>query len=245
MARRKGVFRAERGAEGVNIAERKRKGLAVKLAADGEVCRGAEEILREIHRAVLRARRVGRVKCRDAEHLARTLTVARRDQRGMHIKEAALIKEAVDRLRHHGAHAERGLEGVRARAQMLDGAQIFQRMALLLQRIIARAFPFDGDGLGADLKGLRRIRRKHEFALDGDRAAGIERALDLIIHPILLINDLHGLEAGAVRQFNKADGLARARGLDPAGNRNGARMLFRAANQFAKPNHITLQKTVS
>ena len=84
-----------------------------------------------------------------------------------------------------------------------------------------------------DFKRLGRIRRKQKLTLYGNRAAGVQRAFGFVVHLILFINHLHGLKAGAVRQFNEADGLARARGLNPAGNRDGARMLFRAANQFA------------
>ena len=143
MARRKGVLRAEGGAKGVDIAECKRKCFAIKLAADGKVGRRAKEILREIHRAILCARRVSRVKRRHTEHLTCALAIARRENRRMYVKKAALVKEAVDGLRHNGAHAERCLKGVRARAEVLYGAQIFQRVTLFLQRIIAGALSFN------------------------------------------------------------------------------------------------------
>ena len=145
----------------------------------------------------------------------------------------ARIKKLVNRLRHNRAHPKRCLERVCAGAQMLNGAQVFKGMALFLERIIAWAFAFNRNGFRFNLKGLRRIRGKHELAFDGDCTTGIERAFKCIFNLILLIHYLNGFKAGAVHQFDETDGLARTRGLNPAGNRYGAFVLFRTANQFA------------
>ena len=59
----------------------------------------------------------------------------------MHIDKAAIVEEAVDGLRRQGAHAEGALEEVGARPQMLDRAQVFQRVAFFLQRIVAGVSP--------------------------------------------------------------------------------------------------------
>ena len=50
-----GVFGAEGGSEGVDVAEGHGEGLAVELAGDGEVGGLVEEILGEVHLAVLGA----------------------------------------------------------------------------------------------------------------------------------------------------------------------------------------------
>ena len=57
----------------------------------------------------------------------------------MDVDKAAVVEEAVDGLRRQRAHAEGALEEVGARTQVLYGAQIFQRVALFLQGIIAGA----------------------------------------------------------------------------------------------------------
>ena len=52
VARRVGVLGAERGAERVDVAEREREDLAFQLPAHREVGRLAEEVAREVDRAV-------------------------------------------------------------------------------------------------------------------------------------------------------------------------------------------------
>jgi hypothetical protein len=59
----------------------------------------------------------------------------RGDDRRVHIEEVALLEELMDRECQPAAQAEDGAEEIRARSQMRDGAQEFQRVALLLQRI--------------------------------------------------------------------------------------------------------------
>ena len=132
----------------------------------------------------------------------------------MHIDEAALLEELVDRGGNDGAHAERRLERVRARTQILDRAQILERMALFLERIVGRTGALHHNGFGADLEGLRRVGRQNELALDRDRTAGGQTIAKISI--VALIYNLHRTEAGAVGKLDKAHGLAFARGAHPS-----------------------------
>ena len=84
------------GPEGVDAGQRQAVGLHVELAGHGEERRAAEEVLREVDRAVGRARQVGQVQRGDAEHLAGALGVAGGDDRRVDPEEAALVEEAVD-----------------------------------------------------------------------------------------------------------------------------------------------------
>ena len=136
MARREGIFRPERGAEGIYIAESHCKRFAVKLSAHGQISFPAEEILAVVNLAVLGLGQVIHVKRCHAEHFARAFAVARGDERGMHIKEAALVKEAVYGLRHNAAHPECRLEHVRAGPKVLNGAKVFKAVPFFLKGIV-------------------------------------------------------------------------------------------------------------
>ena len=145
----------------------------------------------------------------------------------MHIHETPLLEKLVHGGCQHGAHAEHRLEHVRPRPQMLDGTQILERVALLLQRIIARAGANDANGIGANLERLRRIRRQAQLALDRNGAAGGDPLAQAA--RIVFIYDLHGLERRTVRQLNKAHRLALARGAHPTAHLDRAGIPFRPA----------------
>ena len=138
VARRVRVLGAEGRAEGVDVGEREREDLRFQLPADREVGGLAEEVLREIGPALPRLERG------DLEHAARALGVRRRDHRRVHVEEAALLEELVDRDRQRIAHPEDRAERVRARPQMADLAQGLERVLLLLQRIVLRDPPRRG-----------------------------------------------------------------------------------------------------
>ena len=144
MARRVGILRAERGAERVHVPEGHGEVLGVQLAGHGERGGLAEEVGAPIHLAghkravrgrgslLAHKRYLGRVDGGHAEHLAGPLAVARRDDGRVHVDEPAVLEEAVDGGGGHRADAEHGAEQVRARPQMLLGAQELRRGALLL-----------------------------------------------------------------------------------------------------------------
>ena len=93
---------------------------AFELAADGQVRRLAEEVLRVVDLALVVARQLAEVERRDAEHLAGPFAVAGRDDRRVDVEEALLLEEVVDRLADAVAHAGDGAERVGPRPQVGD-----------------------------------------------------------------------------------------------------------------------------
>src|SRR6185437_15466830 len=95
-----------------------------------------EEIGGEIDAAVWPARQVHQVERRHAEQLAGALRIRRRDDRRVHPEEAALVEEAVRRLRERMPHASDRTDDVGARTQVCDLAQEFERVGFRLDRIL-------------------------------------------------------------------------------------------------------------
>ena len=124
------VLGPERRPERVDVGQGQAVGLDVELAGDGEEGRLAEEVLRVVDRALGRAREVGQVERRDPEELAGALGVAGGDDRRVDPVEAVLVEVAVDR--HGQAVPDPGhrAEGVRARPQVGDLAEVLERVAL-------------------------------------------------------------------------------------------------------------------
>ena len=116
------VFGAEGGAEGVYVSERKGKNLGVQLAGYGERYGLSEEILVVVDLAVFGLRKSIHIKSGYLEHFACALAVASGDQGRMNVYKASVMEEAVNGLRCDGADAERALEQVCARTQVLDGS---------------------------------------------------------------------------------------------------------------------------
>ena len=217
-----GVLGAERRTEGVHVAEGEREVLGVELTGHGQVRALAEEILAEIDLAVIRARQVVEVERRDAEHLARALTVRARDDRGLDVDEAAVLEERVHRLRGHAADAERRAEEVRARTQMLDRAQEFHTVALFLQRIIRRGRALERDAVGLELERLLGVRCEHELAVHDERRTDVLAGdLVVIFELAALKHDLQALEAAAVVELDKAEILHVADRARPAADGQG------------------------
>ena len=131
------VLGAEGRAEGVDLGQRQAVGLDVELAGDGQEGLAAEEVLREIDFAV-RFWQVRQVERRDAEQRARAFGVGGGDDRRVDPEEAALVEEAVDRLRQGVAHARRGADHVGARPQVRHLAQELERVRLGLDRVGVR-----------------------------------------------------------------------------------------------------------
>ena len=230
-ARSVGVLGTEGGAEGVHVAKGHRKVLGIELAGDRKGRRHAKEVLAPVDiplgkgaarsRGLLgrHERRVRRVNGGHAEHLARTLAVARGDDGGVDIDKAALLEKRVDRGGRHATHAEDRAEEVRARTQVLLGAQELDGGALLLQRIVRRRGALHADGLRRELKGLLRLGREL------DRARADERSRDVLVRDLVVVgeriaihDDLQVAEAAAVVDGDKPKVLHVADGLDPSGN---------------------------
>ncbi len=190
MARGVGVLGTERGAEGVDVAEGHGEVLGVELAGHGQRGGGAEEVLAEVHVAVLVQRRVGRVDGGDVEHLAGALAVARGDDGGVHVDEAAVLEEAVDgggvvqrRVgRVDGGDVEH-LAGALAVARGDDGGVHVDEAAVLEEAVDG------GGGYGADAEdgaeevgarthGALAVARGDDGGVHVDEAAVLEEAVD-------------------------------------------------------------------
>ena len=207
--------------------------LAKEVLAPVDVA-GGEGAVALLGRLLAHERRILGVKRGDAEHLAGALAVARGDERRVDVDEVALLEEAVDGGGGHGADAEHGAEQVRARAQVLLGAQELHRGALLLQRVVRGARALNRDGLGGELEGLLGVGRELERARADERVvAGEVRDLVVTGERLTVHDDLQVAEAAAVVECNEAKVLHVADGLDPAGNGDGlATELLGAAIQL-------------
>ena len=205
MAGRVGLLRAESGTEGIDIAESKRESLDVKLAADRQVSRLTKEILGIIDLAVLCERELVQRQGRYLEHLACAFCVTARDDGGVHIDEASLHEEGVDRICDQRADAVCRRKCVGAGTKVRDSSEILKAVALLLQRIIRGGSSFQLDLLHLHLQGLLRIRGQHYFAGRDDRRTDIHlRDLGEILQ-VAAVHQLQVLEAGAVCQRNESD----------------------------------------
>ena len=220
MARRVGVLRAESGAERVHIPEGHGEVLGVQLAGHGERGGLAEEVGAPIHLAghkravrgrgslLAHERYLGRVDGGHAEHLAGPFAVARRDDGRVHVDEPAILEEAVDGGGGHRADAEHGAEQVRARPQMLLGAQELRRGALLLQRVVGSRGALDANALGGKLEGLRGVRRQLQRAFAHEsRRHVLVRNLVVVFQRRTVHDHLQVLEATAVVQRDETEVL--------------------------------------
>ena len=91
------------------------------------------------------------------------------------------MHEAVDGLGRHRAHPEAALEQVGPGPEVSNGAQVFQGVALFLQRIVAGALAHHREGCGLELKGLFHFRGQDQFALGLDGGAHPHAAQNFLI----------------------------------------------------------------
>ena len=129
MAAGVGVFRAEGGAEGVDVRQGAGESLAFKLAGNGQERALAEEVLRLAGDLVVRQRGY-------SEHLARALAIAGSDDGGVDVDEIPLLEEPVDGIGHAAAGAEHRAIEVGAWPQMSDATQELGTVPFLLQGIV-------------------------------------------------------------------------------------------------------------
>ena len=217
-----GVLRPEGGAEGIHAAERHGEVLRVELAGHREVGPLAEEILRPVHAPVLEPGRIGHVQGGHLEHLSSALAVAGRDDRGVHIDEPAVLEEAVDGVGRHRTHPEHCGEQIGAGAQVLDGAQILHAVALLLEGIVRRGRALHRDGSSLHFQGLFGLGREHHGAGDDQGGAHVLSGdLFVVVQDAGVHDHLEVLEAGAVVEFDEAEGLHVPDGLGPPHDGDG------------------------
>ena len=125
-----GVLGPERGAEGVDPAQRHGRQFAFELARYGEVGLLAEKVLGEVHRAVGGAGRVLGRQRGYAEHLARALGIGAGDDGRVDVVKAVVVEVLVDGERQRVAHAQHRAKGVGAGPQVGNFAQVLQRGGL-------------------------------------------------------------------------------------------------------------------
>ena len=222
VARGVAVLGTEGRPERVDLAQREAVRLDVELAGHGEERLLAEEITAEVDLAPCVARQVREVERRHAEHLPGAFGVGRRDDRRADPVEAAFVEEPVHRLRQAVADARHRAEQVRARPQVRDLAQEFERMRLGLDRIGFRVLdPADDlDRGGLDLEFLPLALRRGQRAGGDHRAAGRQLPDVVEAGQGLGGHELDRVEAGAVADVDEVQPARRPVRADPAAHRD-------------------------
>ena len=209
MARRVGVFRTESRSERVDLAIRKCIRFSLQLTGNRQIRTFAEEVLGIIDFAVLGLGNIGKVKRGHAEHFARALAIGSGDKRRVNIDKIAVVEERVNGIRHLASDAEHRRKQIGSRTKIRLLAQIFHRMALLLERIIGCGRAFDGNFIRLDFKRLLVFRRENHCSGHDKRRADILFGDFVVIGDFFTLkHDLHALEAAAVVQIDKAESLA-------------------------------------
>jgi len=99
---------------------------------------------------------------------------------------------------------------------VLDGAQVLQRVALLLQRIVGRAIPLDLQLGRLELDRLLGVGRGDKRAAHDDGAADVERRGARIAGRGGVIDDLEVADDRAVVELDERAGLDVPGGANPA-----------------------------
>ena len=143
------------------------------------------------------------------------------------------------RLRRNGADAEHGLKQTRARTQIGDVAQKFQRMALRLKRIVLRAVAFQNNFLRLHFQ--RAVAARHQLARRAHSRAvadGLHRGE--ILH-LVVVDDLHRREHRAIEKLDEADAFLLAVVAHPAFHRHNLTFQRRAlGGHVAQIKHILI-----
>src|SRR6266481_383120 len=111
MAGRVGVLGPERGAESVNFGQRQRECFRFQLAANGQISRSSEEILREIDLPVF-LRRILDVDRGNAKQFSRALAIATGDNWRVDISETAFLEKLMHGKGQAAAHAKNATEEI-------------------------------------------------------------------------------------------------------------------------------------
>ena len=242
MAGSVGMFGAEGGAEGIDLAEAGCQGFSFELAGHGEAGGLAEEVVLE----EVAGFRLGAAVHRQgghAEHLACAFAVGTGEDGGVNVIVALAAEVVMDGHGRFGTDAEGRAVLVGTGAQVGDGAQEFVRMALLLEREGGRIGKAEhGHALGADFPLLALAEGFHEVAADAHGGAGVHAFEGGPGFGALINDDLQVLEAGAVVQFEEGEGLGIAAGTHPAAD-GDAIAGFKGSQGFADAG--TLHKKIA
>src|SRR5204863_6888441 len=111
MAGRLGVLGPERWAESVNSGQRQGERFRFQLAANGQIGRSGEEILREIDLPVF-LRRILDVDRGNAKQFSRALAIAAGDNWRVDINETALLEKLMNGKGQSAAHAKNATEEI-------------------------------------------------------------------------------------------------------------------------------------
>ena len=125
MSRSVGVLCPECRTESIDFTYSCSSELTFELAAHGKTCLLAEEVLAEVHFAVVH-RNFGEVECRHLEHVACTFRVRLCNERSMEIYESLALEERVDGKRHGIPDSENGTESVGSQPHVSNCSQIFE-----------------------------------------------------------------------------------------------------------------------
>src|SRR5437867_13258688 len=111
MARRVGVFGAERWPKRVNFGQSERERFRFKLAAHSQKSRARKEILREIDVTVF-SRWIFDVDRRNAKQFSCSFAIAAGDDRCVNVNETALLEKLVNGECQPTAHAKNAAEKI-------------------------------------------------------------------------------------------------------------------------------------
>ena len=222
MAGGVGVFGPESGAKGIDVAEGRGHDFRFHLAADGEVGGATEEVFAVVGLAFFVGGDFGGVEGADAEHFARALAVAGGDDGAVDPEKFALAEELMDGLGTGIAYTHDRAQGVGAGAQVGDGAEEFEGVALLLQGVVFGGTAKDFDFRSLHLNALALCRGFDELALDSDGGSSVHSGDGFgVAGDSGVDDDLNALEAGAVVDFNEGEFLLLAFGAHPAFDGDG------------------------
>ena len=217
VAGRMGVLRTERGAERVNVGERRRENLRLQLATHSEKGLLRKKVFRDVNRAIFRHRRMREVERRHAKHIARALGVARRDDRRVHAQKIPFLEKLVHRVGEAAAHTKDRAEEIRTRPQVRDLAEELQRVAFFLERVGRISEAEHHHRLRDHLPFLTLALRGHELAADFHRGASVGvKDFGRVVRQLGVGDDLDALEAGTVIELDERKGFGVAAGADPA-----------------------------
>ena len=122
---------------------------------------------------------------------------------------------------HAAADAEDSAEEIRARAEVGDGAEEFERVTLFLEGVGFVGGAEEGEGSGLDFPLLSGSLTGDEAALDLQGSARGHSG-DVVVAGDARVGDhLNAAEAGTVIQFEERKRLRVAPCADPSGERDG------------------------
>ena len=143
------------------------------MAADGQRCLFAEEVIGVINLSVFILFEVIEVLGCDLKHLAGALAIRRGNQRRMKIEIAVLVEIGVDCHRHVVTDAEDRAKRVGARTQVCYRAEKLHTQTFLLQRIFLRiGGAIDLQLRQLDLHGLTCSLALYQNTRGGDTRTG-------------------------------------------------------------------------